>query len=64
MLLQKLDRFPLKNPVIPSSFKIFDAQLAVPLYFLSDYAFPLSIINLLLIVSNGYASVSEDDVTI
>lgn len=53
ILLQKLDKLPLKNPVTPSVDKIFDAQSNVPLYCLSAGALPLSIINLLLIVSRG-----------
>ncbi len=63
MLLQKLDKLPLKNPVTPSWLKIFDAQSVVPLYCLSEGALPLSIINRLRMVSKGYAKVYELDVT-
>lgn len=64
ILLQKLLKLPLKNPVNPSVLRILDPQSAVPLYCLSEASFPLSIINLLLIVSRGYANVSEEEVTI
>jgi hypothetical protein len=53
----------LKKPVTPSVDKIFEAQSMVPLYFLYDGAFPLSIISLLLMVSRGYAKVYDEDVT-
>jgi hypothetical protein len=53
MLLQKLDKLPLKNPVMPSLLRILLPQSRVPAYILFYVVFPLSIISLLLIVSSG-----------
>jgi len=58
ILLNTLDKFPLKKAATPSSFKIFLAQWAVPSYKIS--LLPLYIINLLLIVSRGYEINSEN----
>jgi len=60
-----LDKFPLKNPCIPSSYIIFEKQFRVPEYFIATPSafLPDYIINLLLTVSNGNDTVSEVDTT-